>query len=106
MPKYLKDKKIIIADDTKPIHPGKLWAYYRQLDVKKVEEIAGIVISPEKVLFVINWRDDVCEGMNIKFRDTVYAIIRVDDYEGYRQDLHLYCGNVAYRIDIEEYQGE
>ena len=81
----LKDKKIrIIAftsttnehgfstEEWRPIHSGKLWAYYRQLSGSEFYASA-MVNAAEEVVF--------------KF----YDIKRIDNYEGYTDDISLYC---------------
>jgi SPP1 family predicted phage head-tail adaptor len=99
----LKDKKIQIlkpthgVDDSgfndtnwQPIHKGKLWAYYRHLSGKEFFASAT-VNATEEVLFIINWREDLAASMVVTYKGNIYEITRVDDYEGYKKDLHIYC---------------
>jgi len=98
----LKDKKIevLAATYTKdtfgfqietltPIAPP-LWAYFRQLSGKEVYAAASIH-AVEEVQCVINWRDDITTAHVIRYRGADYDITRVDPFEGYKQDLTLYC---------------
>ena len=83
----LKDKKIrIIAftsttnehgfstEEWRPIHSGKLWAYYRQLSGSEFYASA-MVNAAEEVVFTVNHRTDVTTEM----------------LEGYTDDISLYC---------------
>ena len=103
-----KDKKIIlyrsvegkdeIGCDTivgyKPIHPGRLWAYVRQLSGQ--ERFAAMAIQvEEEMLFVINWRKDLSTvgatgGLFLEYNGCWYNITRIDTFEGYKEDLQLY----------------
>lgn len=104
----LKDKKIQLVeqDGTKyyPIHPGKVWAYYRQLSGQE-SHTAGLAGFKEDLLFVVNWRGDIYMGMFIKYNNKVYEITRVDNYEGYKNDLALYCTKMSKGITVQEYPG-
>ena len=86
----LKDKKIrIIAftsttnehgfstEEWRPIHSGKLWAYYRQLSGSEFYASA-MVNAAEEVVFTVNHRTDVTTEMLV-------------EYEGYTDDISLYC---------------
>lgn len=42
-------------------------------------------------MFVINYRSDITNENVIEYRGTLYNITRVDVYEGYKNDLILYC---------------
>jgi SPP1 family predicted phage head-tail adaptor len=99
----LKDKKIEIWGFTedindhgfpvevwKPIHEGTLWAYYRQLSGREFYASA-MVNSTEEVVFSINWRNDLNTDLLIKYAGKFYDITRIDDYEGYKKDLNIYC---------------
>ena len=39
----------------------------------------------------INYRSDISTDNIIKYKGTLYNITRVDVYEGYKNDLTLYC---------------
>ena len=45
----------------------------------------------EEVIFIINWRDDINTQMLIEYCGKYYDITRIDDYEGYKKDLSVYC---------------
>ena len=99
----LKDKKIIIykkqtiKDNAgfastvyKPIHPGRLWAYVRQLSAS--EYYASMALQQkEEMIYTINWRSDVTAGeCFIEYKGVFYDVKRVDTFEGYKEDLKLY----------------
>ena len=98
----LKDKKIEILLPTSerdmagfgletltPIAPP-LWAYFRQLSGKEIHTNAT-TIATEQVLFTINWRQDITTAHVVRFKGVLYDICRIDVYEGYKQDITLYC---------------
>lgn len=39
----------------------------------------------------IGWRNDLHPSMSIMFRGKEYGITRIDDFEGYKQDLVIYA---------------
>lgn len=99
----LKDKKIrIIAftstvdehgfnvEEWKPIHNGKLWAYYRHLSGNEFYASA-MVNAEEEAVFTINHRTDVATEMTVEYGGKFYDIKRIDNYEGYTDDISLYC---------------
>lgn len=98
----LKDKKIRIlhdvsgseggwdAQDWRPLHDGGLWAYYRYLSGSEYHASAT-VNEAEEVVFYINWRNDVTPAMLIKYNGKFYDITRIDDFEGYKNDLSIYA---------------
>jgi len=47
--------------------------------------------SQQEVIFTVNWRRDIVAGMYVLYRDKAYKIGYVDDLEGYKKDLKLYC---------------
>ena len=102
-----KDKKIVIYNSVhgqgemgytvvgyKPIHPGKLWAYVRQLSGQ--ERLAALSIQIEKaLLFVINWRKYLStsaakKNLYLEYNVCWYNITRIDTFGGYKEDLQLY----------------
>ena len=98
----LKDKKIEIlqpstnkdvdgfsTETLTPIAPS-LWAYFRKLSGKEIYANAT-TITTEQVLFVINWRADITTRHIIRYMGTLYDITRVDVFEGYKDDITLYC---------------
>ncbi len=103
----LKDKKIIIytvisytdeigfqTEVYQPIHPGKLWAYVRQLSAKEYFAAAAVQ-NKEEMLFTINWRPDVSPKMFVVYKGVWYDIQRVDTFEGYKENLHLYASQTV-----------
>lgn len=99
----LKDKRIIIAEGSYPIHPGKLWAYFRQLSGKEAQS-AGVAGFDEEVVFTVNWRDDIDTGYYVKCGEVVYSITRIDTFEGYKRDLTLYCKKMIRGVTIHDYE--
>jgi SPP1 family predicted phage head-tail adaptor len=104
----LKDKKIIIYKKStvkdsagfsttkyKPLHPGRLWAYVRQLSANEFY-VAKAVQQTEEMFFTINWRNDVNPAdCSIEYKGIFYGITRVDTFEGYKEDLKLYASKIA-----------
>ena len=106
MGKRLKDKKIIIynyievsepgnmpQEKWKPLHPGKLWAYVRQLSATEFFA-AATTQHQESILFVVSWRDDITPDCLIEYKGKFYDITRIDTFEGYKSDLQLYADEV------------
>lgn len=111
----LKDKKIRIleyfhgtddhgfaVDEWRPLHSGRLWAYYRQLSGNEFYASAMVNVA-EEVVFTINFRKGITNEMLIDFGGKLFEIVRIDDYEGYKDDLNLYCKLAAdQNIEIAE----
>lgn len=111
----LKDKKIeILAPHTVRNNEGfatttlepidaPLWAYFRQLSGKEVfaaattnyKEEVLFTIYKEEVLFTINYRTDITTACVVRYRGVLYDITRIDTFEGYKEDLTLYCSRRA-----------
>ena len=104
----LKDKKItiykkVITEDSignqitkyQPIHPGKLWAYVRQLSATEYFAAAAVQ-NKEEMLFTVNWRPDITPQMYIEYKGVWYDIKRVDTFEGYKENLHLYASQTLH----------
>jgi len=102
----LKDKKITIyrtitardewgsqISSYQPIHPGKLWAYVRQLSATEYFAAAQVQ-NKEEMLFTVNWRPDITPKMYIEYKGVWYDIKRVDTFEGYKESLHLYASQM------------
>lgn len=102
MERRLKDKKIVVyqpvtrigdnggqREDWIPIHPGRLWAYVRQLSQKE-RYTQGIERREEDTLFVVNWRSDINQGNAILYKERWYDVVRVDVFEGYKEDLQVF----------------
>lgn len=102
MSKRLRDKKITIykrktIDDGSlmpdvvydPIHPGKIWAYVRQVSDEEIFK-AGGDYSRKSMLFEIAWRDDVKpEGYFVEYKGTFYNVKKMDTFEGYKDTIKL-----------------
>lgn len=100
----LKDKKIeiceykyttdAIGNHKKTLVPiATVWAYFRQLSGKEVE--MGISTQTnETVLFQIGYRADMKTTHIIRYKGMLYDITRVDVFEGYKNDLTIYCKNL------------
>lgn len=43
------------------------------------------------MLFTINYRDDVTTVCSVEYKGVKYNVSRIDTFEGYRQDITLYC---------------
>lgn len=109
---YKKDKKISIVERkeiieegmpgrpvTKPIPGGaNIWAYYRHASASEVNN-AGLAGHKVEAIFRINWRDDINTKMRIQYKDNDYKITRIDDYEGYKNDLTIYAYTVNPKDD-------
>ena len=69
---------------------GTVWAYFRHLSGKEVFA-AATVNYKEEVLFQVNYRTDLTPANIIRYNGRLYNITRIDTFEGYKQDLKLYC---------------
>ncbi len=67
-----------------------VWAYFRQLSGSEVFA-AATTNYKEEVLFQINYLPDIDTTHVIRYKGILYDITRVDVFEGYKQDLKLYC---------------
>lgn len=97
----LKDKKIEILENkiivdrignhvSQLVPVATVWAYSRQLSGDEVFAAARVNVT-ENVLFQISYRANITTAHVIRFRGVLYNITRVDVYEGYKNDLILYC---------------
>jgi len=96
----LKDKKISIGEyqyitdsignrKKKLVTIATVWAYFRQLSMK---EYYGVITQvEEQVLFQISYRTDITTANVITYKGAQYEITRIDTFEGYKEDLVLYC---------------
>lgn len=113
----LKDKKIRFIAETRtvndhgfasyvwqPVHSGRLWAYYRQLSGSEFFASAT-VNETEEVLFVVNYRTGITTDMLVEYKGQYYKITRIDDFEGYKDDLSVYC-KLAQNQNIEVVEPE
>lgn len=96
----LKDKKIDIMGveyvtdkygnrRKETVTLATVWAYFRQLSGDEIYRVT--TQTEETVMFCINYRSDISTDNIIKYKGTLYNITRVDVYEGYKNDLTLYC---------------
>jgi len=98
----LKDKKIEILQPTyaidadgystetlTPIAPP-LWAYFRHLSGKEIHAHAA-TFPDEQVLFTVNYRPNFNTALVVRYKGVLYDVTRVDTFEGYRDDITLYC---------------
>lgn len=94
----------------RPIHPGVLWAYFRQLSGREIFQANAAQVQ-ETVLFVVNWRpeyaskDDVI-GLYIEYKGIWYDITRMDILEDYKRDVQIFCklGTRPKETDILPYE--
>ncbi|PEQ65539.1 phage head closure protein [Bacillus cereus] len=100
----MKDKKVTILtiigekdeegswiEKTVPLEGGEnIWAYYRQASASEFYGAATLNYKVE-VIFRIGWRNNLHPSMKILFRGKEYGITRIDDFEGYKQDLTIYA---------------
>ena len=98
----LKDKKVNIYRDryvpngngytTKVTEPVALnvWAYYRQLSGKEIFAAAAYRYD-EVVLFTSGYRDDLTTACYVEYGGIKYDVTRIDNFEGYKADVTLYC---------------
>lgn len=114
--KMLKDKKIIIyeaVDVTKPgrqptykwrpIHPGGLWAYVRQLSTEELYR-SKAEWTQDTMVFGINWRPDIITlSHGIGYKGEFYKIVRVDTYEDYKDTIKLYGTQRLTRLKDDEF---
>lgn len=96
----LKDKKINIGEyqyvsdsignrKKTLVTIATVWAYFRQLSMK---EYYGVITQvEEQVLFQISYRSDITTANVITYKGVDYEITRIDTFEGYKEDLVLYC---------------
>ncbi len=103
----LKDKKIELL---KPVYEqdgsgftaeslesvATVWAYFRQLSASEYFA-AATTNYKEEVLFTINFRTDLTTAHVIRYNGILYDITRIDTFEGYKEDLTLYCSRRARR---------
>ena len=102
----LKDKKIELLAQVSQVNANgyavttlqaicpPVWAYYRHLSGKEVFAAATINYK-EEVLFQISWRDDITTTHVVRYDGVLYDITRIDNFEGRKEDLTLYCARRA-----------
>ena len=67
-----------------------VWAYFRQLSGKEIFAAAAYRYD-EEVLFTINYRNDITTTCLVEYGGVRYNVNRIDTFEGYKQDITLYC---------------
>lgn len=67
-----------------------VWAYFRHLSGKEIFA-ASAHMAVEEVLFTVNWRAGLDTTHVIRYNGALYDITRVDTFEGYMEDLTVYC---------------
>lgn len=99
----LKDKRLSIWSFTSTTSHGVpvrtyskeyslIWAYYRHNGGSAAITGSSIKVYDEngEALFVINKRKVDIDWLVI-YNHKIYEIKRIDDYEGYNDDIKLYC---------------
>ena len=98
----LKDKKVNIYRETfvpngsgyttKVIEPAALnvWAYFRQLSGKEIFAAAAYRYD-EEVLCTVTYRAGLTTACCVAYGGVKYSVTRIDTFEGYKQDITLYC---------------
>ncbi len=66
------------------------WAYFRQLSGKEIFAAAAYRYD-EEVLFTINYRAGLTTACYVEYNGVKYSVTRIDTFEGYKQDITLYC---------------
>ena len=69
---------------------GTVWAYFRHLCGKEVFA-AATVNYKEEMSFQVNYRTDLTTACVVRYRGILYDITRIDTFDGYKEDLNLYC---------------
>ncbi len=67
-----------------------VWAYFRQLSGKEIFAAAAYRYD-EEVLFTINYRAGLTTACYVEHNGVKYSVTRLDTFEGYKQDIMLYC---------------
>ena len=69
-------------------------AYFHYLSGKEIFAAATINYKGE-VLFQINYWTDLSTAHVIRYNGVLYDITRIDNFEGRKEDLKLYCARRA-----------
>lgn len=112
----LKDKRLSLWSFTTTSNKGVtirnyvkeyslIWAYYRHNGGNASLMGSSIEVYDENAsaLFIINKRPVNIEWLII-YNHKIYEITRVDDYEGYQDDIKIYC-RVADNQNFSAYKG-
>lgn len=97
----LKDKKVNLVRKTtvqNTAYPheyykiveegGNIWAYYRAASQKEIS-YADTETQEITSIFFLNWRNDIRSNDFIEYRGNFYAIVFLDDFEGYKEDIKV-----------------
>ena len=112
----LKDKRLSIWSFTSTTSHGvqvktynkeysRIWAYYRHNGGNATLTGTSIKVYDENAaaLFIINKRPLNISWLVI-YDHKIYEITRVDDYEGYKDDVKVYC-KLATNQNFSSYNG-
>lgn len=113
----LKDKKISVWSFTDTTIKGvvkriyakeyeNIWAYYRHnRGTAYFKDSNDLTVYDDNAaaLFVINNRSLDINWL-ITYKSRIYEIVRIDDFEGYHDDIKVYC-KLADNQDPGAYQG-
>lgn len=113
---YLKDKKISLWDCTTETVKGvtkkvyyararKVWAYYRHNGGNATITGSSLKVYDENAaaLFVTNKREMKATDLVI-YKHKIYEVTRIDDYEGYNDDIKILC-KLATNQNFSSYTG-
>ena len=67
-----------------------VWAYFREFPGKEVFAAATNNYR-EEVLFTVNYNPEITNTRVIRYNGVLYDITRGDTFEGYKEDITLYC---------------
>ena len=113
----LKDKKISVWSFTETKVKGvtkrsytkeynNIWAYYRHSGGRAYLDGVNNVYSYDEnaiALFIINNRPINADWL-ITYGGKIYRVTKIDDFEGYRDDIKIYCA-MAENQNPEAYDG-
>ena len=87
--KYVPNGNGYTTKVTEPVALN-VWAYFRQLSGKEIFAAAAYRYD-EEVLFTINYRAGLTTACYVEYSGVKYSVTRIDTFEGYKQDITLYC---------------
>jgi len=103
---FLKDKKCTVykidstphgvGEDDTLILVGELWCYSKQLSQNLIAEAGVVYANNESRMFVLNYNDDIVQGVFILYRGQWFKATRVDTTDDYNGEMFVY---------VEEYKG-
>ncbi|MDP4153278.1 MAG: phage head closure protein [Bacillota bacterium] len=87
---FATTKWVDLGNSADTDQPKYLWAYYRHMsETETTAALATVAIA--EVLFAVNWLPDITTAMRIVYKDITYQIVRIDDFEGRKEDLKIYA---------------